>query len=171
MNKLFILLIVAMGVAVSPAKANFFTDAVFAIKGHVEDVKSRTSDDLIKEGKVLRIGMFNEDAIGSDTFHNGSGTVTVRTADGERFVQLESDFTSTPGPDYYVYASATPFIETIEDFDNAVNVVELGKLLKGSGASFYAVPNDDVQVSSITIVCKKFHVFITSSNLIIGETL
>ena len=148
------------------ANANVFTDV---IKGHLDDIKSRFADDLIKEGDVLRHGIFNEDARGSDAFHNGSGSVTARTADGERFVQLETDFDSTPGPDYYVYSSSTQNIQTIEDFDNAVNVVELGKLLKGSGASFYGVPNDDVSLASITIVCKKFHVFITSADLIIGE--
>ena len=164
MNKILILVILAL--VGSIIYTSSLTEVVI---GHVEDAKSRYTDDLIKEGNVLRHGIFNEDARGSDAFHNGSGSVTARTADGERFVQLETDFNSTPGPDYYVYSSATQNIQTIEDFDNASNVVELGKLLKGSGASFYGVPNDDVSLASITIICKKFHVFITSADLIIGD--
>ena len=164
MNKILILVILALVGSI------IYTSSLTEVLiGHVEDVKSRYTDDLIKEGNVLRHGIFNEDARGSDAFHNGSGSVTARTADGERFVQLETDFNSTPGPDYYVYSSSTQNIQTIEDFDNASNVVELGKLLKGSGASFYGVPNDDVSLASITIVCKRFHVFITSADLIIGD--
>ena len=170
MKNTIIITIIAASVSffATNVSANLFTDV---IKGHIEDVKSRFADDMIQEGQILRTGFFNEDARGSDSFHNGSGSVTARNADGERFVQLESDFNSTPGPDYYVYASSTQNIQTIEDFDNAVNVVELGKLLKGSGASFYSVPNDDVSLASITIICKKFHVFITSADLIIGDQL
>ena len=167
-NLITILLLALLSSFVTNANANVFTDV---IKGHFNDIKSRFADDLVKEGDVLRHGIFNEDARGSDAFHNGSGSVTARTADGERFVQLEADFDSTPGPDYYVYSSSTQDIQTIEDFENASNVVELGKLLKGSGASFYDVPSDSVSLSSITIICKRFHVFITSADMIIGEQL
>ena len=164
-NLIVIIIAVMVSFFVTNINANVFTDVV---KGHYEDIKSRFADDMIQEGDVLRHGTFNEDARGSDSFHNGSGAVTVRTANGERFVQLESDFDSTPGPDYYVYASSTQNIQTIEDFENAENVTELGKLTKGSGASFYNIANDDVYAASITIICKRFHVFITSADMIIG---
>ena len=50
---------------------------------------------------------------------------------------------------------------------NSVEQIELGKLVKGSGASFYEVPaHINVQhIQSITIWCKRFGQFMGSTNV------
>ena len=74
--------------------------------GHFDDFKSRFTADQIIEGDVVAKGSFRDDDRGQDFLHRGSGTVSIKVVDGKRFVQLESDFTSTPGPDYHVYVSS-----------------------------------------------------------------
>ena len=131
--------------------------------GHFDDFKSRFTADQIIEGDVVAKGSFRDDDRGQDFLHRGSGGVSIKVVDGKRFVQLESDFTSTPGPDYHVYVSFFNGIEDIREF-NSFQSLELGKLIKGSGASFYEIP-DGATVRSVTIVCKQFNAFITSADL------
>ena len=145
------------------ASAGFFQDVVDAVKGHVDDVNGRLADDEFVEGKVIAEGIFREDDRGQDLLHRGGGTVHVIRNDGKRYIQLEADFWTTPGPDYHVYVSAVRGISDEGDFHRA-ETVELGRLIKGSGASYYEIPAG-VRVRSVTIWCKKFGEFIASADI------
>ena len=85
----------------------------------------------------------------------------VNTPEG-RFIQLAPDFSSTPGPDYHVYVSPDTNIDHEDRFDKAKQT-ELGRLIKGSGASYYKIP-DNTEFQSVTIWCKAFNEFIMSAD-------
>ena len=137
------------------------------VGGHIDDIKSRsTADQTIGSlDDVYFEGQIRENDEGQDFLHNASGTVQIRYVDGRFYVQLDSDFTSTPGPDYHVYASKTAGIKDESDF-NASTQVEIGKLIKGKGASYYELKGIEAdEVKSITIWCKAFGEFIGSADL------
>jgi len=133
-----------------------------AVGGHFDDLKSRFSADQVIDGEIVARTLFREDDRGQDTLHHGSGTVLViETAEG-RFLQLAPDFSSTPGPDYHVYVSQDTHVDHEDRFRKA-NQVELGRLIKGSGASYYKLP-DDTAFQSVTVWCKAFNEFIVSAD-------
>lgn len=133
------------------------------ISGHASDIKSRFSADQMVDGHVIRSGEIRDDDIGQDFLHRASGTVSIVMKNGKYFIQLESNFTSTPGPDYHVYVSTSDGIVNEDSFLRAEQI-ELGRLAKGSGASFYEVSNPS-SVKSVTIWCKQFGEFIGSADL------
>ena len=133
------------------------------VVGHTQDLISRTTSDQIIHGNQLSIGIFDETSDGRDAAHWANGTVKVVENNGKRYVQLSEDFVSGPLPDGHVYVSASKDINNNQDFDTTVQI-ELGKLIKGSGASYYEIPTD-VVVNSVTILCKRFHVFISSADV------
>ena len=145
------------------ASAGIWDDIVGAVKGHVEDVEGRLAEDQYVKGKVIRSGEFREDDRGQDLLHRGGGAVNIVRNDGKRYIQLEANFWTTPGPDYHVYVSAVRGISDEGDFYRA-KTIELGKLTKGSGASYYEIPKG-TRVGSVTIWCKKFGEFIASADL------
>ena len=154
MKKILLILLVTFSFN---ANAGFFD--IFT--GHVDDIKSRFMDDQIFDGLVSREASFRTDDPGQDFIHNGSGDVSIKHGLQERFIQLESNFMTTPGPDYHVYVSAEPFVDDEASFFGSTHI-EIGKLIKGSGASFYKIPAG-TKVNSITIFCKEFGEFIASA--------
>ena len=58
---------------------------------------------------------------------------------GTNYVQLGKDFEAGLAPDLYIYASVRADIVDEESFFDSPQV-ELGKLIKGTGASFYELP-------------------------------
>lgn len=146
----------------SAASAGLFDDFSTVVGGHIDDIKSRFMDDQIIQGDEIAKASFREEDRGQDTLHHGSGSVSViETADG-KYIQLASDFSSTPGPDYHVYISQDTQIDH-EDSFTKTKQIELGRLIKGSGASYYKIPNDTA-FQSVTIWCKAFGEFITSAD-------
>ena len=144
------------------AQAGFLDSITTVVGGHINDLQSRFMDDQLIEGKVIKTAKFRDDDRGQDTLHHGSGSVSiVETAEG-RYLQLAKDFSSTPGPDYHVYISSDTGIDHEDRFVKA-NQTELGALIKGSGASYYKLP-DGVDFQSVTIWCKAFNEFIVSAD-------
>lgn len=157
-----IALIFAIALLPHVSQAGFFDDIATAVGGHIDDIQSRFEDDQIVEGKTLSSTQFRENDRGQDSLHHGSGTVTIVETEEGRFIQLGTDFTSTPGPDYHVYISQDANVDHEDRFAKD-RQIELGKLVKGSGASFYKIP-DGVDFQSVTIWCKAFGEFITSAD-------
>ena len=145
------------------ASAGFFTDVVDAISGHIDDLNGRLADDQFIEGEVERSGQFREDDPGQDLIHRGGGSVSIIWNGSKRYIQLEDDFWTTPGPDYHVYVSAVRGISDESGF-YAAETTELGRLIKGSGASFYEIP-EGIEIGSVTIWCKQFGEFIASADI------
>ena len=137
-----------------------------AINGHVEDVIERTTiDDLIVVGDTISTTNFRTDDIGQDAAHWVSGSVSIVKLDGKTYVQLNSDFEAGLAPDLYIYVStsATPIVDEKTFF--ATTQLELGKLVKGSGASFYEVSNS-IKPVQVTIWCKRFSQFMGSATVV-----
>lgn len=146
------------------AHAGFFDDVRTIIGGHIDDAKSRFTDDqVLTDVKVLKSGDIDTEARGQDFVHSASGTINIVEKDGKRYVQLAPNFTSTPGPDYHVYVSFKRDIKHEDDFSHSEQV-ELGRLIKGTGASYYEIP-EGALVNSVTIWCKAFGEYIGSANV------
>lgn len=158
----FVILGIGLILLIQPVHANWFDNISTAVGGHITDLKSRFMDDQLIEGDVVASTQFREDDRGQDTLHHGSGEVLlVNTPDG-RFIQLAPNFSSTPGPDYHVYISQDTNVDHEDRFVKA-NQIELGRLIKGSGASYYRIP-DQIEFQSVTIWCKAFNEFIVSAD-------
>ncbi len=142
--------------------ANFFDNLKTVVGGHISDLQSRFKDDQLIDGKITAQASFRENDRGQDTLHHGSGSALVVETPEGRFIQLAPDFTSTPGPDYHVYISQDTMVDHEDRFVKA-NQTELGRLVKGSGASYYKIP-DDTEFQSVTIWCKAFNEFIMSAD-------
>ena len=160
MQKIILFLTVAL--APYTAKAGVFDSLKTVVGGHIDDLQSRFMDDQFIEGTEVARAQFRQDDRGQDTLHNGAGTVTIVETDDGRFLQLGSDFSSTPGPDYHVYISQDRHVDHEDRFDKS-RQIELGRLVKGSGASYYKIPAD-TEFKSITIWCKAFGEFIVSAD-------
>jgi hypothetical protein len=137
-------------------------DISTAVGGHIRDLKSRFADDQLIDGDILARTKFREDDRGQDTLHHGSGSVFLVDTPEGLFLQLAPDFSSTPGPDYHVYVSQDINVDHEDCFVKA-NQTELGRLIKGSGASYYKIP-ENAEFQSVTIWCKAFDEFITSAD-------
>ena len=85
--------------------------------------------------------------------------------DGKTYVQLNEDFEAGLAPDLYIYVStsATPIVDEKSFF--ATTQLELSKLGKGSGASFYEVPAG-IKPAQVTIWCKRFSEFMGSATIV-----
>jgi len=132
------------------------------IGGHLGDLQSRFADDELIDGDMIAKALFRSEDRGQDALHRGSGTVILVSTETGSYIQIGPDFTSTPGPDYHVYISTQTGIDHEERFVTA-NQVELGPLIKGSGASYYKLP-EGAEFQSVTIWCKAFNEFITSAD-------
>lgn len=144
------------------ANASWLDSISTVVGGHISDIQSRFTEDQIIYGNELQRAQFRENDRGQDMLHHGSGSVKIIENSQGRFIQLAKNFSSTPGPDYHVYISNEVFIDHEDRFEES-NQVELGKLIKGSGASYYKIP-ENVQVQSVTIWCKAFNEFIVSAD-------
>ena len=144
------------------AQASWLEDIGTVVGGHISDLQSRFMDDQLVKGEVLASASFREDDPGQDALHHGSGTVLIVNTPEGRFLQLAPDFSSTPGPDYHVYISRDTGVNHENRFIKA-NQKELGRLVKGSGASYYKIP-ENTEFQSVTIWCKAFNEFIMSAD-------
>jgi hypothetical protein len=112
------------------------------------------------EPTILRQGQF----VDADSFHQGSGTVTLYLiADGSTLLRLES-FMVTNGPDLHVLLAegAAP-----TDRDQLGEYVDLGSLKGNVGDQNYEVPADvDLdRYQSVVIYCVPFHVVFSTATL------
>jgi len=144
------------------AQASWLDSISTVVGGHVNNLKSRFMDDQVIEGKIIQSAKLRDDDRGQDALHHGSGTVQIIEAADGKYLQFDKDFESTPGPDYHVYISNDTGIDHEERFVKA-NQVELGPLIKGSGASFYKLP-ENTEFQSVTIWCKAFNELIVSAD-------
>ena len=141
-----------------------------AIVGHIDDAVSRvTVEDELIGGYMYKRNTFFEDPKGEDAFHWAEGTVEIRidVREGIAYIQLGEDFNSGPLPDGHVYISTIDYnIQDESDF-NLENQIDLGKLKKGNGASWYEIPANvgPVDIASVTIWCKAFGEYIGSANV------
>ncbi len=153
-----ILLTVAFFTISNESKAGIFDDISDAFTGHVEDVRDRyLTDDQFAEGNKKKMSYADWS---SDSVHYVDGSVSIiENKDGEMFVQLNEDFKAGLAPDLYVYL-APGHIDSDADFVNG-RKIELGKLTKGSGASFYDIPGYLTSYAdkkfSVVIHCKRFN--------------
>ena len=161
MKKILFLLLVISNSAYSEC---FLSDLKTITSGHIKDIANRFQEDQIINGKTIAKGIFDEQANGQDFAYNGKGSVTIQTNNGKRYLQLGKDFYSSPGPDYHVYVSDQTDISNEEDF-LASRQIELGALIKGSGARYYELPADTPS-ASVTIWCKEFKEYIASADII-----
>ena len=137
-----------------------------AVEGHVTDITERvTVADEVASGDVLTTAVFREDDPGNDAAHWVKGSVSIVEMDGKKYVQLNEDFEAGLAPDLYIYVStsATPIVDEKSFF--ATTQLELNKLGKGSGASFYEVPAG-IKPAQVTIWCKRFSQFMGSATLV-----
>lgn len=160
MKKIILLLVLSL--ATYSVHASFLDNISTIVGGHIDDLQSRFMDDQVIDGEVLAQATFREDDRGQDTLHHGSGTALIIDTPEGRFLQLGPDFSSTPGPDYHVYVSQDTNVDHEDRFVKE-NQIELGKLIKGSGASYYQIP-EGTQFQSVTIWCKAFNEFIVSAD-------
>lgn len=136
-----------------------------AITGHVSDIKDRI---LVDEEEIMGIkfakGTFRDTDPGRDALHWANGTVSVvKTPDGY-YLQLEKDFEASLAPDLYVYtALKSKFIVDEETF-HAAQTVEIGKLKRGKGATYYKLPKG-VDLNQVVIWCKNFGEFMGSAHI------
>ena len=160
-----IMLTVAFFTISGESKAGIFDDIRDAFTGHVEDVKDRyLTDDQIVTGVTDKESTFTWS---SDSIHYVDGGVKIvkNPITGKLFVQLNEDFSAGLAPDLYIYA-AKGHIKSDAQFVNGEKI-ELGKLVKGSGASYYEISQEIVEMYSdpmfanepfsIVIHCKRFN--------------
>ena len=102
----------------------------------------------------------------ADSFHKGSGQVTVyRQPDGSHLLRFEN-LDVTNGPDLHVILSAHPNPSSQGDI-KAQSYVDLGKIKGNKGNQNYEVPTG-VEVGgmqSVIIYCKPFHVIFSVAPL------
>ena len=164
MNRRSLLLGIAAVPLAGTANALSWSDIKEAITGHTTDLIDRyTEDDAFAPGHPSRFGKFREDDVGQDATHWVRGSVYIMQGKGTNYVQLGKDFEAGLAPDLYIYASVRADIVDEESFFDSPQV-ELGKLIKGTGASFYELPAT-LQPKSVTIWCKRFSQFMGSANL------
>lgn len=158
MSFIVVMLTVAFFTISGESKAGIFDDIRDAFTGHVEDVKDRyLKDDQFVEGdkKLFSVADWSSDSI---HYIDGAASI-IQDKNGQKFVQLEEDFAAGLAPDLYVYL-AEGHITSDAQFVNG-RKMELGKLIKGSGASFYEIPKFLNGYSdrkfSVVIHCKRFN--------------
>ena len=167
MNKILYTVLAVIGLIIAfavldisnskPANAGIFDSIKDAITGHVDDVKDRLKDDqFITGGDVKKSSTFTWS---SDSIHYADGGVQIINKDGKKYVQLTETFSAGLAPDLYIYL-APGHIDSDAEFVNG-NKLELGKLVKGSGASFYEIPSYlnsySTEKFSVVIHCKRFN--------------
>lgn len=162
MKHILLLMFVSVTLTSNSAHAGFFESLKTVVGGHAKDLKSRFEDDQIIDGDIVARAEFRDDDRGQDMLHRGSGSVYLVDTPEGRYIQLAENFSSTPGPDYHVYISQDKEIDHEDRFVKD-NQTELGRLIKGSGATYYKIP-EDTDFQSVTIWCKAFNEFITSAD-------
>ncbi|OUR98087.1 hypothetical protein A9Q86_13580 [Flavobacteriales bacterium 33_180_T64] len=109
----------------------------------------------------------------SASFQDGdyevSGTVSlIFTSEGDKMLEIASDFLTMNGPDLHVYLANTSQISTASG--NPPETIDLGVLNSVTGSSSYVIPSD-INIDDFTYViiqCKLFNAF--WGNAILGTT-
>lgn len=104
-----------------------------------------------------------------DGIHRAEGSASVyRLSDGSRVLRLEN-FTSTNGPNLYVYLSGDPAPRNSAQLHENGDF-EVGRLKGNIGNQNYALPSsvDLSKFKSVVIYCKQFHVVFGSATLAEG---
>lgn len=155
--------------ATTPVHANLFTDLKTAVTGHIADYQARSGPDQVLEGATpIKTSAFRTDDRGQDRLHSGEGGVSLVEKDGVHYIQLHADLKIGLAPDLFLFVSPESGIDH-EDRFNSTEQVELGPLVKGEGASFYALENLTAEqvdsLGSVTVWCKQFGEFMASADL------
>ena len=150
------MLVIAFFTISGESKAFSWSDIKDAVTGHVTDVKDRLKDDQFVNG--IEISK-SSNPWSSDSIHYVEGSVSIVKKDGDLFVQLNEDFAAGLAPDLYIYLAAGHIDSDAEFVNN--KKIELGKLIKGSGASYYKIPKFLTKYHtspfSVVIHCKRFN--------------
>ena len=104
--------------------------------------------------------------VDADSFHRGSGEVTVyRLEDGSHVLRLE-DIEVTNGPDLHVIVAPAHGISN-RDALQAAGYIDLGSLKGNIGSQNYDFPADYQIPEQMTVViyCVPFHVIFTTAEL------
>ncbi len=160
--------IAILALAASTAQAGLLDDISAAVSGHIDDFKSRSGpDQVLADATVLKSTRFRTDDPGQDLAHRGEGGLSLVEKGGVYFVQLAADVEISFAPDLVLYVSNDPMI-TDEGRFEATTQIEVGPLVKGKGASFYALEGmteaDVLNLSSATVWCQRFGEFMASAD-------
>lgn len=120
----------------------------------------------VVERQSIYTGAFREDAPGQDFAHWAKGRISVHQAAGdEAWIQLESDFEASPGPNYWVYLNSQAAIDDESDFLADDQRVRLAKLKSFSGSQLYPTSKTELaDTRSLTIWCESFDQYIGSAD-------
>ena len=161
MKKLNILLLSILLLLPVSASAQFLD----AIRGHIQDLKARSSDHQKIEGVIIKRGQIDTNAKGQDLLHNSSGEWYIVKVGNQLFLQSNEDFRSSPGPDYLVYISSKAAIKDNDEF--SPQQIEVSRLKKPNGAAFYLLKTQNPEdINSMLIWCKQFKEYIGSADLV-----
>ena len=128
-----------------------------------EGVDATAADDMPEEEPVV---LYSGSLMGADSFHQGSGDVTVyQLADGSRVLRLE-DIEVTNGPDLHVIITPVTDVEGRDDV-KADGYLDLGALRGNIGSLNYDLPADYELPDEFTVViyCVPFHVLFATAEL------
>ena len=115
---------------------------------------------------VLYSGAIREDSPGQDFVHWAKGGVRVQQVTNDNvWIQLESDFEASPGPNYWIYLNSRTGIEEEADFLADDHRVRLAKLKSFRGAQLYPVSKNQLGGKrALTIWCETFDQYIGSAD-------
>ena len=137
--------------------AGILDDITTAVTGHINDVIDRQKDDEFISGNIIKKAEFT---LSKDSIHYVNGSLQVIESKGKTYIQLNEDFASGLAPDLYILTSED-IIDSQSDLDNT-NKMNLIKLKKGSGASYYEVEGN---IKSVVIWCQAFNQWMGSAIL------
>ena len=118
--------------------------------------------DKMAEAKMLAVGEFRD----GDSFHKGSGDVSLyRLVNGDAVLRFE-DLDVTNGPDLHVLVSTHPDPMTKGELQDA-GYSTLGQLKGNRGDQNYELPSsvDPGSIGSVIIYCMPFHVIFSVAPL------
>ena len=115
-----------------------------------DDAMAKEDDAMMKDEATTLAGSFRS------IDHTTSGTATLALADdGHYYVRFE-DFSTSNGPDLFVYLSTAP--ATAEGREFADDFIDLGGLKGNIGNQNYLVPDgtDLEKYKSVVVWCRRF---------------
>ncbi len=105
--------------------------------------------------QTVKTGRFKD----VDAIHKGSGTATIITSAEGAYLRFADDFSVTPGPDLFVYASPNLASKGLGNYE------VIGKLQSFKGGQVYNLPKDYEKYKSIVIWCRSFSVTFSTADL------
>lgn len=107
------------------------------------------------QNEAVRTGQFRD----IDAIHKGSGTATIISSPEGAILRFEDNFSVTPGPDLFVYASPNVASDGLGDYE------VIGTLRSFNGTQVYNLPADFAKYKSIVIWCRSFGVTFSTADL------